>query len=59
MPEPQKAPPIPQREDANVARDRELRRRAGAQGFSSTIMGDAVAKPTDAGNVQAKTLLGG
>lgn len=56
IPEP---PKLPQKEDAAVSRDRELRRRAGAQGFSSTILTAPLGAGTTVGKVQTKSLLGG
>lgn len=50
-------PPVPQKQDAMVARDNELRKRAMAQGFSSTIMTSPLGG-TSAGSVK-KALLGG
>jgi hypothetical protein len=44
-------------EDANVAKDRELRKRAGAQGFASTILTSPLGGGSS-GNIQTKTLLG-
>lgn len=58
IPKPVEPPKPAQREDASVARDRELRRRAGAKGFSSTIMTSPLGAP-QSGGVAVKTLLGG
>lgn len=42
-----------------VSRDRELQKRAMAQGFSSTILTSPMGGATSPANVQRKSLLGG
>ena len=54
-----KAPAPPQKEDAMVARDRELQKRAMAQGFNSTIMTSPMGGTNSPASVQKKALLGG
>jgi hypothetical protein len=51
-------PPLPQKEDANVARDRELMRRGKQKGFRSTLM-SAPLGAAPSGSIAVKTLLGG
>lgn len=46
-------------EDAKVAADNLLRKRAAAKGFSSTILTAPLGASTTSGAVAAKSLLGG
>lgn len=52
-----KPPPAPMPEDANVAADRALRKRAGAKGFPSTILSSPLGA-SGRGQAALKTLLG-
>lgn len=51
------APTTPAPEDANVAADKALQKRAGAKGFGSTILGGALTPTPNA--TPMKTILGG
>jgi len=59
IPKPDPPPPVPMKEDAKVAADNLLKKRASAKGYSSTILTAPLGASQTSGAVAAKSLLGG